>query len=237
MKRIYIVLILAALAALSPCSGTAAQPANTAPHNADRVQFKNGAVWRLQAGQNALVNEELNLARNILVKTNGQFAVNGGQLRALQEGQILSADGMLTSPDGSMVPVVDHIVMKNGRPQLYRDGTPSLLSSPTKLGDGTYIQPDGFLIDPQGRRLRMLDGQLFRLDGQVISTKDTVSLQKGKVTVQKDGSLFTVAPGRTLMMNDGSKVFGDGTVILKDGTTRKLAEGELLTLEGVVTRR
>jgi hypothetical protein len=39
------------------------------------------------------------------------------------------------------------------------------------------------------------------------------------------------------MMNDGTKVFGDGTVIMKDGTSRKLAEGEVLTVEGVVTRR
>jgi hypothetical protein len=85
--------------------------------------------------------------------------------------------------------------------------------------------------------MRVIDGQLFTPDGQAIPAVDTVSMQRGKVVVQKDGSLLTVNQGRAIMMNEGTKVFGDGRVVRKDGQSAQLAEGEVLTVQGVVKLR
>jgi hypothetical protein len=38
------------------------------------------------------------------------------------------------------------------------------------------------------------------------------------------------------MMNDGTKVFGNGKIIYKNGPEAQLAEGQIIILEGVVTR-
>jgi len=55
--------------------------------------------------------------------------------------------------------------------------------------------------------------------------------------VQKDGSVLTLDPGRSIMMNDGTKVTSDGTVIMSDGRTISLAEGQIVTVEGVVRKK
>ena len=66
-----------------------------------------------------------------------------------------------------------------------------------------------------------------------MALSDTVTMQEGRVFVQKDGTSFEVAPGRSLMMNDGSKVFGDGTVLLKSGEKTNVTSGAILKLEGI----
>src|SRR5215204_1219911 len=46
---------------------------------------------------------EITFPKNIVIGTNGMFKVGGGKERPLAEGQVLDRDGMLTSPDGSVV--------------------------------------------------------------------------------------------------------------------------------------
>ena len=74
-------------------------------------------------------------------------------------------------------------------------------------------------------------------DGTPIPALDTISLQHGKVVVQKEGTRLMIQPGRSIMMNEGTKVFGDGRVVSKDGTITNLAEGQILIIEGVVKLR
>jgi hypothetical protein len=57
------------------------------------------------------------------------------------------------------------------------------------------------------------------------------------VTVQKEGTQIPIGTGRSIMMNEGTKVFGDGKVVSPDGTVTELTEGEIITLEGVVKLR
>jgi hypothetical protein len=203
----------------------------------DRVLVKDGKVVAVQAGKTVELEKEIALPGEIKVMTNAVFTVRGGRERPLKEGQVLGADGMLTSPDGSVVPVFDHLAMKNGRPLLTRDGDTAALAAETALGDGSRVTPDGFHLHKDGRRLRLLDGQLLRLDGSAIAARDTVMFKDGQVIVQKDGSLLRVTRGTSLMMNDGTKVFGDGTLVTRDGTKKALVEGEILPLEGVVVHR
>lgn len=202
----------------------------------ERVLFKGGKMLVEQSGKASPMDKEVALPNEIKVMTNATFRVKSGRERKLDEGQILGADGMLTSPDGSIVPVIDHVTMKNGQILLAKDGDTSTLQIELRLEDGSKVTPDGYLVSKYGVRVKLMDGQMLRMDGQLIPAKDTVTLSGGKVRVQKDGSQFEVAAGRSLTMNDGAKIFGDGTVLMKDGTTKKLVEGEILVLEGVVRK-
>jgi len=173
------------------------------------------------------------LPHSVKVKTNGVFTVNNGKERRLRDGQKLGADGMLTSTDGTVAPVADHLVMKGGRLTLVKDGESAQVNSELALPDGRRIKPDGTIRTTDGRIQRMLDGQITTLAGETIPTTDTATLIKGVVVLQKDGGRITLRRDQKMAMSDGTQVFGNGDVILPNGSQLKLAEGEILKLPGV----
>src|SRR5437870_10871798 len=122
----------------------------------NRTLVQRGGEW-------TLLSSEMTMPGGIKVFTNGTFQVNDGKARDLQEGQILRSDGNLLNPDGSIMPVFDHIVMK-GKIWVFKDGEGAPLSDPLTLPDGSTLNPDGTYTRP-GRSARLVDGQLLSLDG------------------------------------------------------------------------
>ena len=204
---------------------------------AERAMLREGKMMVLQAGTTKKMEKNVLLPHDIKVTTNATFRVNNGKERHLKEGQVLDSDGMLTSPDGSVAPVVDHVAMKNGKLVFVQDGEPGPVDHEVTFPDGSKLVPDGTLRTPDGRLRRLIDGDLLTLNGQSLPAQDTISLQNGKVVVQKDGSLLTLRPDQSIMMNDGTKAFGNGTVVAKDGSTSTLSEGQILKIEGVVSSK
>ena len=201
------------------------------------VLLKGGKMLVVFSGVTNAMEDKVTLPQEITVLTNGVFRLGEGRERPLGEGQVLLADGMLLSPDGSLLPVFDNIMMRRGKPRITQDGQTSALASTYTLGNGAKIMPDGSYITPGGLSTRLLDGQIFKLDGTPVPAQDTMTVVHGQAVIQADGSLLTIPPGRSFMMNDGTKVYGDGTVVMKNGTKKKLAEGEILIIPGVVTKR
>lgn len=195
------------------------------------------AIPDKEGGKWIPLKEDLDLNATIKVSTNGTFTVNKGKPRELKEGQILNKDGMLQSPDGKLEPVIDHAVLVKGKMMIYKDGTGTPLTREMTLPNGTRIDPSGTVRTFDGKLRRLIEGQMFQLDGTVVPAKDTVALLKGKVVVQKEGEQYEVQRGRTIMMNDGTKVFGEGYVVKRDGSRLTLAEGQILTVEGVAFNR
>lgn len=212
-------------------------PSLSGANGADGVTRKGKELFLVKAGRSEPLTQELDLPHGIKVMTNGFFTVNGGKARELLDGQRLGTDGMLTSPDGRIEPVMDHITLRDGKVVVVRDGQGETLEQPMKLPNGARLTPDGTMRTANGRVHRLADGQLFALTGEALAAKDTITLRDGKVIVQKDGSQFEVTAHETLLMSEGTKVLGDGTVIKKDGTKFKLTEGQVVTVEGVVKLR
>ena len=204
--------------------------------NVEKVQMQHGKLVVMQNGAAAFARENVTLPHGIVVDTNGVFKVNGGKPRQLGEGETLNREGMLLRADGSIMPVMDHVTLNRGRVVVMKDGELSDLKGTIKLGDGSVISDDAFITDARGMRRRLLDGELFKTKGGALPARDTISMDGGRVTVQKDGSQIALEPGRTIMMNDGTKVFADGTVERFDGTQLKLKDGQTLVIEGVVRR-
>lgn len=203
----------------------------------DRVTVKDSQLVAFQGAQTVPVIEKISLPNDITVFTNATYKVKEGRERTLAEGETLQRDGTLLKPDGSTSPVYDHLMVTRGRVMIMQDGEQSALAVEYTLGDGSRVAPDGTLIEKSGQRRRLLDGQILRFDGHSAPAKDTISLRDGKVSVQKDGSTFEVPKGRTLMMNDGTKVFGEGYALKRDGSRVTLSEGQTVEVEGVVVRR
>jgi hypothetical protein len=230
-------IIWTVLAALGCVGITAATGQTTDASSVQRVTAQDRKLLVSTGGQFTVTTNLVKLPFDIVVSTNLTYRVGEGKDRPLKDGQVLNADGTLLNPDGTTHPVYDHVTMNRNRILVMRDGDYSPLTGPLKLGDGSQISPDNYLRKPTGERFRLLDGQVFRLSGAAVAGKDTISLVNGQVVVQKDGSSFKVPHGSTLMMNDGTKVFGEGYALKRDGSRVTLVEGQTLTVEGVVVRR
>jgi hypothetical protein len=207
-----------------------------APLTAEKIEFRNKKVLALPTGKVLVAPNEIALPFDIVVRTNGTFTVQGGKARQLQEGEILGSDGMLIKPDGSIVPVIDHVTMNRGKVVMYKDGVATEVTGLVQLSDGSSIVPEGVITPYGGAPRRLLDGEIFKLNGGSVPARDTITMKNGKVIVQKDGSQFTVEPNRSVTMNDGTKVLSDGKIIKFNGDQITLSEGQIYTLEGVVKR-
>ena len=200
---------------------------------AESVLFKASRIAARADGKEFQPTNTVLLANDVRVGTNGSFTVGAGKKRQLREGQGIDTSGMLASPDGTLVPVIDHLVMLKGMLNLIKDGESQVLSREYKLADGSVIGSDGTVRGADGRLRRLLDGQIFKLDGSAIGTADTVTRIKGEIVLQKDGGRVTLRPAQTIMMSDGTKVSGNGTVTKPDGTRVTIKEGEIVRIEGV----
>ena len=187
-----------------------------------------------RGGESTLLTAEMAMPGGIKVLTNGTFRVNEGKARRLKEGQILRADGYLLNPDGSIMPVCDHIAMSGATVMVFRDGEGEALAAPLTLPDGSIINPDGSYARPNGRYSRLVDGQLLTLEGVPIGGLDTIGFRNGKVVVYKSGALIPLQSPNVIMgMFDGTRVRGDGFITFRDGTTTQLAEEQTITVPGV----
>ena len=68
------------------------------------------------------------------------------------------------------------------------------------------------MLMPNGHVSVLQDGQVLRADGEELPAWDTIQFQNGSVTLFKDGSKLPLALGRLMVMNDGTKVWGNGTI-------------------------
>jgi hypothetical protein len=200
----------------------------------DRVQFANRQVILFPTGKVLKAPDVVAMPFNIVIKTNGTFTVNNGKTRTLEEGDILGSDGTLLKPNGSITPVLDHVTLNQGQVLVVKDGEAIQPNDVVTLGNNTTIAPDWKVTLPEGNSRRLMDGEVFRLGGNSFPARDTITMQNGRVMVQKDGSMLEVDPTRTIMMNEGTKVYGDGRIVSFSGEQSAVSEGQIYIVQGVV---
>ena len=201
--------------------------------SADSVTFKNNEVYAIRGDQQEVITNDLKFPHDVEISTNGTFKVGKGKARKFTEGQVLLRDGWLLNPGGSFQPVMDHVIMKEGRALIVRDGRAEDLKQTLIFPNNASITPDGYYTYPTtGRRARLNDGEWFQLDGTPIPTKDAATLINGQVVMQRDGSRIPLQPAQRMGMNDGTWVSWDGTVQPPTGPTYKLREGQTVLIVG-----
>lgn len=198
----------------------------------DGVTVKDNKVFAIRGDKLEILSTNLSLPFDVEATTNGTFTVGEGKERQIKEGQVVRNDGWLLNPDGSIEPVFDHVVMKNGRVYVVRDGQASAISKQFVFPNNITVDPDGTGSNLPGGQTRMQDGQLFRMDGTPVQARDTVTLKDGRVVVQKEGTLIPLSPVQMMGMSDGTRVFGTGRIQKMDGTIIELHEGKTIFLEG-----
>src|ERR1051325_50985 len=99
----------------------------------EKVTRKGDKVYALSEGKLMELKDKVVFPDDITINTNGTFQVKQGKERQLKEGEVLSKDGNLTSSDGTIRPVLDHLAMRNGTVTMVKDGDPSVLTGPVSL--------------------------------------------------------------------------------------------------------
>jgi hypothetical protein len=199
------------------------------------VTVRDGQLLLMKSGlPDKVVTNEFDLSPTITVFTNATYAVAKGKPRALAAGEILNSDGLLTKANGAVGPVEDYYAMIKGRIQIVENGVATPIERSVRCANGASITPQGWITTANGRRTRVLDGQWIKLDGTTIAARDSFTLIQGKVVVQKDGSLLTLPPTSTMLMNDGTQVSGRGTYTRRGQQTVQLKEGEVVVIEGAI---
>ena len=87
------------------------------------------------------------------------------------------------------------------------------------LQEGQILRDDGFLLDP---------------DGSMTLVRNHIAMSKGTVMVFKDGEGEALTT--TLTLPDGTGINADGSYVRSSGRRSRLADGQLLTLDGTPIR-
>lgn len=202
--------------------------------NVRTVVARDGITMIDRGGSVVPLRYNIQLAKSIHVMTNATFVVGGGSPRQLEDGETLRSDGYLLEPDGHMKPVFDRQVkVRAGVVRIYQDGKSHVLKQPMILPSGIRVETNGMLTMPDGSMHRLIEGQMLRLNGTVLPAKDTVTMRDDVVYVQKEGDQFKIPRQRSIMMNNGTKVYGDGHLVRQNGKETALTNGEVVVLPGV----
>jgi len=207
----------------------ATSPSPDGPHYLAR----DGFTWVVENGATNRLEKAVDLKGDIRLQTNAVFRTAPGKERSLKEGQLLLSNGFILGSDGSLTPAMDHYAIRNGRLFVVRDGVAVPASRPVVLPSGDRIDPAGWIRRISGSTSRLMDGEWFALDGRPLPTWDVISRLGSELRIQKDGALMTVPQGRSLMMNDGTRILADGTIVTPGRTARQLSPGEYRLLPGV----
>ena len=213
-----------------------AAPGVRAQETIRHVKLTEGVVYGFGSAGPVALLEKVTFEHGIVVFTNGVFRVKEGRERKLEEGQILDKKGMLKRPNGSLSPVFDHITYRGGNVIELRDGTEQALEKPVTLANGTVVYPDATMRLAGRGKTRMIEGEIITIDGGRLPTSDTITLWKGQVKVQKNGAQIDVRPRGSIVMEDGTRVYGDGRVVHPNGDTSRLREGQIIEVPGVGRR-
>ena len=200
--------------------------------NNDYLVLQKGELIVHKNGKPETLKQKLTLSNGFTVETNGVVTLKGGGEKPLKEGQKLTLDGFLIANDGQFTPFEDHVALRNGVVTIVKDGVATAAAGIVRLADGTQIFPRGSVVRPNGQKSQLLDGQMLKLSGPSIDSSDFAMFQNGQVTLKKDGSIISLSPNKSMMMSDGSKVFGTGLVHRKDGSRIQLGESQRLNFPG-----
>ena len=127
----------------------------------------------------------------------------------------------------------DNITMKDGKMMVMKDGKVTPMEQPMKMENGTMVMMDGTLVMKDGTTMKMADDDMITMDGN-LTKRDRLMLKDGKMVVVKDGKSAPMEMEMTL--ENGSKVMMDGTVVMKDGTTKKIADTEMILMDGKIMK-
>ncbi len=176
------------------------------------VVVQGGALFHWDNGVKTSISSPLRFGADYEIKPDGEVLRATSALWRLTEGQMLFHDGSILLDDGTMSYLEDHYIQQAGKLVKVSGGKQTVQAPGLRLPNGIIVREYGRMLMPNGYLSILQDGQVLRADGEELAAWDTIQFQNGTVTLFKDGSKLALAPGRLMVMNDGTKVWGNGMI-------------------------
>lgn len=205
----------------------------------DGVYMRDGALFHFDNGQKQKLVAPLRMGSEYEVRPDGQVLKATSALWHLSNGEMLFPDGSIMLADGSMSYLGDHYVQQAGKLIRVSGGKQTPVAAGHQLPNGIILKDYGRMLMPNGHISILQDGQILRADGEELPAWDTIQYHNGSVKLFKDGSLLSLPPNRLMIMNDGTKVWGNGAISRRtqqsgwDEVKFQLPEGAMVRLPRV----
>jgi hypothetical protein len=131
----------------------------------------------------------------------------------------------------------DKVQLQSGKVVVMQQGKATFAKADVALPHSIVIDTNGVYTVNRGKKRQLLEGEtldrngmLLKADGSIIPVIDHVTMNRGRVMVMKDGDLSELKDRITL--GDGSVITADAYIATKQGTKRRLLDGELFKLQG-----
>ncbi|GEM_PF-2248081 len=128
-------------------------------------------------------------------------------------------------------------VMKNGKMMtMMMDGSMKVMDLEMTLANGAKLGMDGKVTMKDGTVMMMGEGEMMGPDGQKVPNGVTGARMKdGKMMMMyRNGTM--AALDHDMNLGNGGRALMSGKVTMTDGTTYMMKDGDMVTLEGVLTK-
>lgn len=199
----------------------------------DNVLYKDGKMQQTKAGKVFLMEKDLETKNGYKIMKDGNVVAPDGTVTKLQNGQVVSMDGKIMDHLNT-APKKDGFRMHQGKMMATVGGSENELKDDTTLANGTQVKTNGEVVAKDGKMMKLSEGQKLDMTGMLVKHDgrdgDHARIKDGKVIWHKDGKDMMLEDTKTL--GNGTKIYTDGTIKMKDDSQKKLQEGDLITADG-----
>ncbi|MES2477169.1 MAG: DUF6799 domain-containing protein [Verrucomicrobiota bacterium] len=123
----------------------------------------------------------------------------------------------------------DAIVVKDGTLMVRKDSKLSPMETDMTLTDGSIVLMDGSVKTPEGNVVLLNSGDEVALDGKILK-RDILVFRESKMMIKRDGKVMPMT--EPTIIGNGTQVMLDGSIVMKDGDTKTLKDGQQIDWDG-----
>lgn len=141
----------------------------------DCCMMQDGKMMMMKNGKRMLMDADMSMPNGTMVMKDGTCTMMDGTRMMMKEGDRMDMNGNMMKKGYNRK---DHIMMKNGKMMIIKDGKKTALGSTMPMPNGVMVMPDGTCTMEDGTKLMMKDGDKMDMEGNMIGKKNMAD--KGK---------------------------------------------------------
>ncbi|HEX8548187.1 MAG TPA: DUF6799 domain-containing protein [Cytophagaceae bacterium] len=209
------------------------------------VTKREGKIYKLDNGRFKPMTSEQVLGNGSIVQPTGIIISKDSSKLLMKDGDLVTLKGEYFVGRGAKLDAKmaenrglnDHLIFRDGRVMIVKNGEPELLLKDLVMPNGAKIFKHGHVHTKEGNKLVMKPGQKMDMNGDLIADKAKIEFDQKNYIVFKGGKAMQVTDGRQnpvfkeIVLSESTKVLADGTID-RGGKKTKMKEGEKLSMEG-----
>lgn len=211
---------------------------------------RDGFVFLVKEGKLSQITEDYPVDSAVVTVKGVVFYPGKTDKLLLKDGDVLGLDGKLqvsASGCGDAKSkkdrfIIDHVMYREGKLFIVKDGETSLLTNDITLSDKSKVLRTGQIIKANGSKMQLREGQRIALSGEELpdeKPEEGSNPDKNYLTMLR-GRMWLVTDGKPALLKEDYNIKNkmivkiDGLVAKSDGSKLMLKENDRLSLDGVL---